>query len=326
MRTPPVVSVIVPVRDRADLLDLLLVALSEQEFKDFEILVVDDGSRENLEIVLEKARRRGLCIVYKRTDGVGAVLARCVGVAAARGRILAFTDSDCEPEPKWLAAGVAAVESGADLVQGVTKAARKPGLFERTLSYSGGEGLFATCNVFYRHEAYDRAGGFDRAAVARLGFRPGRRSQGLGFGEDTILAWKVARNGVVHVAQDAVVRHAVSRVKVAEQLSRAWQAGAFPALVREVPELRDTLLRSRLFIGGDSRVPIYLAVVSLLLGLRLPALALVVWWMGRTWTRLVRAGLPRRGRVVALPVGLLLDAVTAVALVNGSIRTRTPVL
>lgn len=322
----PTVSVIVPVRDRPDLLALLFNALSKQDLKDFEVMIVDDGSRESVDAVVEDARRHGLRVGYKRTEGLGAVEARCVGVAEARGRILAFTDSDCEPEPRWLAAGVEAIDAGADLVQGVTRPARRPKLFERTLSYKGGEGLYATCNVFYRRSTYDMAGGFDRGAASRFRFRRGTRAQGLGFGEDTLLAWRVARIGVVRISKDAVVRHAVTRVDIREQISRAWQAGAFPALVREVPELRGTLLRSQIFIGSNSRLPVYLALPAFLAGLRVPGLALLAWWAGRTWRRLIRRGLSVRSSLIALPVELALDAVTAVALVKGSVQTRTPVL
>lgn len=317
------VSVIVPVRDRPDLLRLLLEALSRQTYDDFETIVVDDGSVTPVTEVVD-AFRDGLCLRYLRTTGVGAVGARCAGVEQARGDVFAFTDSDCEPEPEWLEEGVKAIRSGADVVQGVTRPARSPGVFERSLAYRGGEGLFATCNVFYRREAFEVAGGFDRSAEQRLGFRPGERAKDLGFGEDVLLGWRVARDGRFSVAEGAVVRHAVMRDPIPELLSRTWQIGAFPALVREVPELRETLLRSRVFIGSDSRVPLYLAVGAALVGARRVAVLAAAVWIFTTWRRTPKRRATSRGIVFARD--LLLDVVKAVALVVGSLRARTPVL
>ena len=322
----PTVSVIVPVRNRPELLDLLLRSLATQTFREFEVVLVDDGSSTSLDQPISKARECGLDITYLRTEGVGAVEARCVGVSKAQGRILAFTDSDCEADPRWLEEGVRAISAGADLVQGVTKPVRPAGFHERTLAYRGGEGLFATCNVFYRRDAFDAAGGFDRSTAGRFRFRPGPRARGLGFGEDTLLGWRVARNGEVRVAEEAVVRHAVTRESLRELFSRAWQIGAFPALVREVPELRRTLLRSGIFIGSDARIPIYLAAVAALLGRHRFATIIAAVWVGRTWIALGKRGLRWKGRLAALPFELGQEAVKAFALVLGSARTRTPVL
>lgn len=323
--TCPRVSVVVPVRNRPDLLRLLLEALNRQTFRSFEIVIVDDGSTTPIGSAVAGVTP-GLKIITRRTPGVGAVEARCVGASTANGEILAFTDSDCEPEPQWLENAVRAIDAGADLAQGVTRPARPPAFFERTMSFGGHEGLFATCNVVYRRDAFEAAGGFDRLAGSRFRFRSGRRAQGLGFGEDTLLGWRIAREGVVVVVPDAVVRHAVLRDEAREHLSRTWQIGAFPALVREVPELRRTLLRRRMFIGSASRVPLYIAALSVALGRHRLAAVAGATWIGRTYVALARRQQSRRATILILPLELFLDAVKAVALVTGSVRERTPVL
>src|SRR5690606_2178999 len=163
----PRVSVVVPVRDRRAMLAELLHALAAQTYADAEVIVVDDGSTDGS---AEEAERRGVRVV--RGDGQGAVAARQAGVKAARGEILAFTDSDCVPEPGWLEAGVRAVDAGADVVQGHTRPARRRALLERSL-WVDDDGLYETANVFYRRTAFDAAGGFDGSLGDRYGFRPG---------------------------------------------------------------------------------------------------------------------------------------------------------
>ena len=101
----PRVSVVVPVRDRRDLLRDLLAALDVQTFRDFELLVVDDGSVDGSAELAESTTVAGQPVRVLRQEGLGAVAARQRGAADSRGEVLAFTDSDCTPVPGWLAAG-----------------------------------------------------------------------------------------------------------------------------------------------------------------------------------------------------------------------------
>jgi glycosyltransferase involved in cell wall biosynthesis len=320
------VSVIVPVRNRRDLVLRLLDALDAQRYRDFEVIVVDDGSTDGTPDEVRARAAAGANIQLLHSGGVGAVGARRAGVTAASGEILAFTDSDCVPDPDWLAAGVAAVDDGAGLINGRTRPERDPWPLERTMA-SDDDGLYPTCNLLVTRSAFEAQGGFDEQAVQRLGFRLTPRLRGTGFGEDTLLAWRIRRGGVAcRYAPDAVVAHHVFPPDLRESFSRALQAGAFPALVREVPELRATFLYHRIQLGPRSRVPFYLTVAAL--AARRPRLTLVtlVWW---TWLRtrdLMRSPAPRARKVALLPVEMVLDAATGASLVAGSVRTRTPVI
>lgn len=313
----------VPVRDRRQLLRQLLDALAEQTYADFEVVVVDDGSTDGSADEAEADAAAGRPVRVLRRSGSGAVAAREAGVAASRGAILAFTDSDCLPEPAWLAAGVAAIDAGADAVQGHTRSARRRGLLERSL-WVVDHGLYPTCNMFYRREAFDEAGGFDAAGGERLGFRPGSRAQGLGFGEDTLLGWRVRRAGAVAYAPDAVVRHEVLPFDPRDHVSRTVQAAAFPALVREIPELRRTFLVGGVFLG-PSRPPLWGALAALLLRQRRLAAVLVAVWLVRLWLG-TKTEPDLRRRAKAFPVLAATDVVTGGALAVGSARARTLVL
>jgi hypothetical protein len=322
----PQVSVVVPVRNRRVLLRRLLDALAAQTFTDFELIVVDDGSTDGSSDAVESGPGAGLSGRVIPNPGVGALDARRAGVACARAPVLAFTDSDCVPDSGWLAAGVAALMDGADVVNGPTLPVRPVRPLDRSVA-SGEEGLYPTCNVFYRRSAYDAAGGFDTGLGARLGFRGWTRARSLGFGEDTVLAWHVRRAGRAAYAPKAHVEHEVFPPDLVDKLSRTVQMAAFPALLREVPELRHTgLVRHGVFLGNASRVPVYVAVVGLVGRRRaLTTAALASWLLLQARdARLSPAPLSRN--VVALPIRLVLDTVAAVALIVGSVRNRTLVL
>jgi hypothetical protein len=314
--------VIVPVRDRRKLLVELLDGLAAQTYQDFEVIVVDDGSTDGSGE--EAAARTDLDLRVIRLDGRGAVAARAAGVGQSGAEILAFTDSDCVPQPGWLAAGVEAVDAGADVVQGVTRPRRPPRPLERTVYASREDGLYATCNVFYRRRAYDAAGGFDRRAAGRLGFRPNSRAQGLGFGEDTLLGWRVRRAGRSAFVPAAIVEHEVFPPDVVDSMSRAWMAGAFPALVREVPELRSTLLSHRTLLDPD-RIGLYVGALGTILGQRTLGAVGLTWWLGRRALD-ARKRPGASGALVTFLANLALDTTSATALVAGSLRSRTVVL
>jgi len=325
--TAPAVSVIVPVRDRRRLLRQCLDGLAAQTRADHEVIVIDDGSVDGSAAEAEADAEAGRPVRLLRTPGVGAVGARRLGVEAARAPVLAFTDSDCVPSPRWLECGLEAIDGGAVLATGPTWPDGHARPLERTLASDGRDGLYATCNIFFRRGAYAAAGGFDPGAGARFGFRPGRVLAGTGFGEDTLLAWRIRRSGGrVEVCEEAVVRHHVFPADPVESMRRAWAAGAFPALVREIPELRTTFLVGRWFLGGPWRIGLYAGVAAgLFHRRRLAAGGLAAWilWRGRLS---LATEVSRRRALWSVPADLAVDALTGAALVVGSVRHRSVVL
>lgn len=99
------ISVIVPTFNRPRQLSACLAALAATEHPrdGFEIIVVDDGGTADLEPVVEPARH-DLQIRLVRQQNGGPAAARNAGAATATGALLAFTDDDCLPEPRWLPA------------------------------------------------------------------------------------------------------------------------------------------------------------------------------------------------------------------------------
>lgn len=87
----PRISVIIPVKNRANLIVHTLDNILAQTLKPLEIIVVDDGSEDNLTEVLERYKES---VLYLKNDGKGPGAARNTGLKAASGNLIQFFDSD----------------------------------------------------------------------------------------------------------------------------------------------------------------------------------------------------------------------------------------
>ena len=98
----PAVSVVVPVFNGEKTIERALVSILVQTFTDFEIIVVDDGSTDlTVEAVSRKYGEQLRLIEHRKNRGAAA--ARNTGIAAARGRWVAFLDCDDTWRPDKLA-------------------------------------------------------------------------------------------------------------------------------------------------------------------------------------------------------------------------------
>lgn len=96
----PSVSVVICTRDRADRLPTALEALESQSIRDFELVIVDNAPRNarTRRVVEERAPRAH----YVIEPVPGLPRARNAGIRAASGDVVAFTDDDCRPAPRWV--------------------------------------------------------------------------------------------------------------------------------------------------------------------------------------------------------------------------------
>ena len=96
-------SVIIPVFNRPDEVQELLQSLTEQTSKDFEVIIVEDGSKTPCKEVVDRyTNQLNLIYYYKENGGPGP--ARNYGVERAQGDYVLILDSDCVLPPNYLSA------------------------------------------------------------------------------------------------------------------------------------------------------------------------------------------------------------------------------
>lgn len=87
----PRVSVILPVYNRARIVGEAVRSVFEQAYRDFELIIVDDGSTDSTPEALEGFSSRAVIV---RQDNKGPAAARNLGIGKAGGELIAFIDSD----------------------------------------------------------------------------------------------------------------------------------------------------------------------------------------------------------------------------------------
>lgn len=87
------VSVILPTFNRTRSLTAAIMSVLTQSYRNLELIVVDDGSTEDVEGLLRKIEDKRLRYIRRPQNG-GAAAARNTGLAAAKGHFIAFQDSD----------------------------------------------------------------------------------------------------------------------------------------------------------------------------------------------------------------------------------------
>lgn len=231
----PLVSVVIPTYKRPQQVARAVRSLIDQDFPrdDYEVIVVDSSPDDETTTMIRRIADSAPCAVSvysKRPEGPGP--SRNLGAARARGRILAFMDSDCCATPSWLRCALAAFEPGVGLVQGKTlpDPSQPLGVFKHYVRVEQENGFYEAANILYRRESFEQVAGFPADKTPRASWPVG--------GEDSEVAWLVKRNGWrSRFAPDAIVHHEVVPVSV-----RFWLVNKrlfwLPAVLRRVPEVR----------------------------------------------------------------------------------------
>lgn len=101
----PLVSVIIPTFNRAHMIGDALESVFRQTYKNIEIIVIDDGSIDGTQHLIENLNAP--CLRYIKQENAGASAARNHGIAESKGTYISFLDSDDIYENKCIEAKVA---------------------------------------------------------------------------------------------------------------------------------------------------------------------------------------------------------------------------
>lgn len=312
----PAISVVVPTRNRRNLVRDTIEALFAQDLPDhaFEIIVVDNASSDGTEDLMRECARRSpvrfVGAVMERDRGPA--ISRNVGVLLARGELIAFTDSDCVPTEGWLRGCIEAMAGAADVgvVQGMTTAVpdQAQPLFNHFIETKRLDGSFSTSNVCYRRDALAGAGGFDPSCA---------------YWEDVDLGWRVRRLGwEARFEPTALVHHQVLRLSAWQWVTHPRHFYNWPAKAARYPDFRRHLF-ARLWVDWSHALFDGFVLGLALARWRRAALLLTVPYMVAF---AMRRRLTGRWPWLKLAAHLAYDCVGCGALVAGSIRYRRPVL
>ena len=188
-------TIIVPTFNRAGILGECLESLVSQEYgSDFEVIVVDDGSRDETPTLLEEwTARHPTRLRTFRQQNSGPARARNRGAREAYGRFLAFTDDDCIAEPSWLASLVRTIKGNQGGVAAgvivnrestwVSRYIVKEAVIDQHLGEDGNVRELVTANFGIRADVFHHAGGFDEQIKVAGGEDTefGLRLQSLGY-------------------------------------------------------------------------------------------------------------------------------------------------
>ena len=106
------VSIILPTYNRESFLPAAFASIQNQEHKDWELVVVDDGSTDGTsDLVQDLASKTSQKVVYQYQENAGAYAARNRGLELARGDYVAFYDSDDRWRPFHLRKCVSALDT-----------------------------------------------------------------------------------------------------------------------------------------------------------------------------------------------------------------------
>ena len=201
-------SLVIPTRDRAELLEKCFGALAKQVLgpEDMEVILVDDGSTDGTP---QRAESLAHGMPFKsrvlKGKGRGPAAARNIGWRAAKAPLILFTDDDCEPSPGW-ASGLVEFLHENPHYGGAGGEIRRlyDSMPARYIDDVGclnpsGEGssihYLATANAAYRRTALEMVGGFNEAFL-------------IASGEDPDLCVRLRSCGVkLGKAPGAIVRH-----------------------------------------------------------------------------------------------------------------------
>ncbi len=95
------VSIVIPTYNRKKDIEKAVESILKIDYPDYEVIVVDDASKDNTIKTLKKFKTKKLRIIRRKING-GPAAARNDGIKAAKGSFIAFTDSDCTVSKNWI--------------------------------------------------------------------------------------------------------------------------------------------------------------------------------------------------------------------------------
>ena len=187
------ISVVIATYNRLSCLRANLEFLKNQDYQNYEIIVVNDGSTDKTTSYLKKLKHPHIRVFY--SSHLGRSQAKNIGIYQAKGDIIAFIDDDCRAKKNWLSSLVKSFSDPAVVgAIGETRYVKDNyrGFFpEKVIQNPQGKWPMGG-NCAFKKEALLKAKGFDNC---------------LAINEDTDLAFRIIKFGKLISNPQAVVYH-----------------------------------------------------------------------------------------------------------------------
>lgn len=237
---PPLVSVVVCAYNAQRTIDSCLASLEVLNYPNYEVIVVNDGSNDHTQAICSTYPY--IRLINQANKGLS--VARNVGMNAALGVIIAYTDSDCDADPDWLNYLVTTFQStGYSAVGGPNFPPPEDSLVPSVVAVSPGGPThvlltddtaehIAGCNMAFKKSVLSSIGGFD--------------PQFRAAGDDVDICWRLQDLGyTIGFSPSAVVWH-FRRNTVRDYLNQQRGYGKAEAMVyRKHPDRFNQLGQAR---------------------------------------------------------------------------------
>ncbi|MBU2634011.1 MAG: glycosyltransferase family 2 protein [Nanoarchaeota archaeon] len=195
------ISVIVATYNRKELLKKLIDSLLNQNYEDYEIIIVDDGSNDGTKEMLNGIKNKKLKFITQ--ENLYPAVARNNGVKISKGEIIVFTDDDCIANKNWLKEIKKCFEENKDIiaVEGKTTSFDTTPFTKQVINEKGRR--YATCNMAVYKKTFLEINGFDE-------------DYPFGTLEDQDLAARILREGKIKFCDRAIIVHPPMGGKIVE--------------------------------------------------------------------------------------------------------------
>lgn len=177
------ISVVIPTYNSEKTILKTLKGLKNQTYKDFEVIVVDDGSNDKtIEIIEDFKKEFNLKLI--KQEHTGPAFARNLGAKNSRGEIILFTDADCIPDTNWVKEMIKPFENKETVgVSGTYETLNKGSIIARFEGYEIEKrhekmkkaeriDFIGTYSAAYRKEIFEKFNGFDTSFPTASGEDP----------------------------------------------------------------------------------------------------------------------------------------------------------
>jgi glycosyltransferase involved in cell wall biosynthesis len=169
MKERPIISVVLPAYNAEKTLSEAIESILDQSVRDFELIIVDDGSTDRTSTVIDQFNKLDSRIVLIRNErNLGEAMSRNIGLQVARGLYVATMDSDDYSQPDRLATQFAFMESHSEVVLcGSFVELCNSGLHSiKTIDYPIDDA--AIRKMIFRISPFSHPSTFFRAEIARI--------------------------------------------------------------------------------------------------------------------------------------------------------------